>query len=155
MLDDHVAKIMKLLPITASQAKLLLQLNNWDMDKISEEAKENSDELLIKNGLKVKPKEEPKSDRRLGLQLRVKRDVKNSVKQQPLQCGVCWEEDVEFLALECGHKFCLECWPNHIKTQVLESKSILSHIFITHFRYLPNQMHVRKVRTLLFGRLCS
>jgi hypothetical protein len=121
MVKDWVSDVMHVLSVTPSQAKLLLQLNNWDLDKIKQEANANLEEFLIKNGLKVKSKQQPKTERRTGMQLRSK--IAKKEKQQSSQCGVCWEDDIELIALDCGHNFCSECWPNHIKAQVEQSKS--------------------------------
>jgi len=106
--------------IQPSQAKLLLQLNNWDICTIKKEANANAEEFLVKNGLKVKEKQAPKTERRLGMELRSKIAKKENKKQH---CGVCWEDDIELTSLDCGHVFCTECWPNYIKTQIEENQS--------------------------------
>lgn len=119
--NNWVAEVTELYSISPSQAKLLLQLNNWDLDLIKKEASENKDEFLEKNGLKTKNKPATKTERRTGMELRSKIAKKGSKKEEP-RCGVCWEEDVELVSLDCGHTFCTECWPNHIKAQIEQSK---------------------------------
>lgn len=129
MVNNWVAEVTEMLSITPSQAKLLLQLNNWDIDLIKKEASgTNKEEFLVKNGLKAKEKRPAKTERRLGMELRSKIAKKDSKK--PPSCGVCWEEDAELMSLDCGHSFCDDCWPNFIKTQVEESKSLSFSCFL-------------------------
>jgi ariadne-1 len=117
MVNNWVADIANLYAISPSKAKLLLQLNDWNIDLIHEEAGNDKDEFLVKNGLKIKEKPVVEPKRRLGMDLRTK---KAEPKKKPT-CGVCWEDENELVALDCGHQFCIECWPNYIKAQVEES----------------------------------
>lgn len=110
LVKHWVAEVSEAFSITSSQAKLLLQLNNWDFNLLKKEADENAEEFLIKTGLKVKEKQQPKTERRSGMELRSKIAKKDAKKQQQ-KCGVCWEEDIELTSLDCGHTFCTECWP--------------------------------------------
>jgi hypothetical protein len=124
MVNNWVAEVTELFSISPSQAKLLLQLSNWDLDLIKREANENANEFLTKNGLKLKAKPAT-TERRVGMELRSK-IAKKSVKKQD-RCGVCWEEEVELVALDCGHTFCTDCWPSHIKAQIEQSKYLISN----------------------------
>jgi hypothetical protein len=110
MLDKQIAELIEILPITSSQAKLILQLNSWNIDKISEEATENLDKFLIKNGLKVNPEE-------------------CEINKNENQCQVCSEKEVELSGLDCGHIFCVKCWSKHINAEVEKSKSIFYGFF--------------------------
>ncbi|KAI6171514.1 RBR-type E3 ubiquitin transferase [Aphelenchoides bicaudatus] len=122
MVNNWVATVTELFTIPPSQAKLLLQLNNWDLELIKKAAGEDQNEFLTKNGLRNKEKlPPPKTERRLGMELRSKIAKKDSKKQES-RCGVCWEDDVELVSLDCGHTFCTECWPNYIKSRVEENQ---------------------------------
>ncbi|KAI6180250.1 RBR-type E3 ubiquitin transferase [Aphelenchoides besseyi] len=111
LVNQKVAEVSDSLSLSPSLSKHLLLLNEWNVDAIK---RDFSDEFLIKNGLKCAPKT-----------LGVKRDGagKRAKKMDENVCGVCFDNDVEFRALECGHPFCVACWSSYVKSQVDDGKS--------------------------------
>jgi hypothetical protein len=131
MVKKWVAECTKRFSITPSAAKLLLQCNNWDLGLIMKQYAK-ADEFLTNNGLKQTDKPAPKTKRRTGMELRSK--IAKKDKRQEQHCGVCWEEDVELLAMDCGHTFCTDCWSKHIKAQIEQSKYLW--IFLINYSHL-------------------
>ena len=49
----------------------------------------------------------------------------NSKQESPDLCGICFVSAESIIHMVCGHGFCVECWQNYLKHQILyEGKCI-------------------------------
>uniref|UniRef100_A0A915EVN2 RBR-type E3 ubiquitin transferase n=1 Tax=Ditylenchus dipsaci TaxID=166011 RepID=A0A915EVN2_9BILA len=111
LLTSHVNELIECLPsVVPSLAKLLLHLNQWDVDKIKMHFMVNWERFLIESGVKA--------DKNSSSRSTAAKPLNNNIINTK-ECLVCFENSrKELVALDCGHSFCEQCWIHHLDTQL-------------------------------------
>ena len=105
LLNESVEILSTKLSITPALAKLLLHINNWNLDPVIVKCQRNMEEMLIAAHVKA-PHTVPST-------------------LQPTVCPVCVVKyhREQFSNLACGHQFCKDCWTMHFEVQVSQGVS--------------------------------
>lgn len=102
---DGVNSLVSRISINEKFARILLQANHWDVDKIARLVRNDRNDFLRKCHIDAKP--EPKR--------------KLSSTQSVLAkgyCSVCAMDGyTELPHLTCGHCFCEHCWKSHVESR--------------------------------------
>jgi len=106
LLNEGVAQLQSQLQISPSLAKVLLHRHAWSADDIQKRYKANSDKLLCESQLL--PTSPPL--------------VQQTEESDPI-CEVCLSPAAKLVTARCGHRFCADCWSQHIETLVQEGRS--------------------------------
>ena len=113
------------------------EIKEDDNNNISEEIKENDNNNIleeIKENDNNNVSEKIKEDDNNNISEEIKEDIKSkesveSKINENFNCMVCFEElkkdDIDFYNIDCGHKFCSECWSNYLEVKIKEFEDIL------------------------------
>ena len=113
------------------------EIKENDNNNVSEEIKENNNNNIskeIKEDDNNNISEEIKENDNNNISEEIKEDIKSkesvdSKINENFNCMVCFEElkkdDIDFYNIDCGHKFCSECWSNYLEVKIKEFEDIL------------------------------
>nr|Q9LVW9.2 PUTATIVE PSEUDOGENE: RecName: Full=Putative E3 ubiquitin-protein ligase ARI4; AltName: Full=ARIADNE-like protein ARI4; AltName: Full=Protein ariadne homolog 4; AltName: Full=RING-type E3 ubiquitin transferase ARI4 [Arabidopsis thaliana] len=102
---EVLVKVMEFLSVTENQARTLLIQYQWNVDKLfSVYTDQGKDVLFSRAGLTV---------------------FDPSLTKKTMKCDICMEEDLSKYAMtrmECGHRFCNDCWKEHFTVRINEGE---------------------------------
>lgn len=116
-IEETVNAVSKSLNITPSLSKMLLLVNNWDIEKVATEYNNNVTTFLITSRV-LPPKQLNGIEN--DSQCNQINDSGDGFVCPVCTCGTPVEET---LSLECKHKFCRDCWTKHIEVKIAEGFS--------------------------------
>ncbi|EDO14678.1 hypothetical protein Kpol_282p5 [Vanderwaltozyma polyspora DSM 70294] len=107
---DHLQPIFS---IPHEDILLLMQLYDWNEERLLEDWTEKMDILLEESGIHV-------SHNSNGIEGNDKNGNIRGVKfQESFNCIICCEEkSTETFSLECGHEYCIDCYRHYIKDKL-------------------------------------
>uniref|UniRef100_A0A7S4GEC2 RBR-type E3 ubiquitin transferase n=2 Tax=Eutreptiella gymnastica TaxID=73025 RepID=A0A7S4GEC2_9EUGL len=115
--QQEVAKIKEVLDISSVFASILLRFFHWDVETLVNKTFEHGRRKVFKAAGVIDTDEDEGG-----------KDASSSsscVQETAFECQCCFE-DVEFVdstALDCGHRFCNECWGHHVSMKINEGES--------------------------------
>lgn len=109
---DCIKDVNTVVQIPATTTRILLNYFNWDKEKLMERFYDGNQEDLFKearviNPYKKVPVVKPKFTRKvLGTE----------------ECEICFMvlPPSQMTGLECGHRFCYQCWNEYLTTKIME-----------------------------------
>uniref|UniRef100_A0A7N0T0Z0 RBR-type E3 ubiquitin transferase n=1 Tax=Kalanchoe fedtschenkoi TaxID=63787 RepID=A0A7N0T0Z0_KALFE len=112
---DDLSRVMDLLAVRECHARTLLIYYRWDVEKLFSEYVENGLASLCS---------------KIGLRMSAENSSSDSSLASSVRCDICMEDDVPGTSasqMDCGHRFCDDCWAAHFTVKINEgqSKSIM------------------------------
>ncbi|CAG8499093.1 10955_t:CDS:2 [Acaulospora colombiana] len=103
--DEEVVHVSSILGIQKQHAATLLRHFRWNKERLIERYMDNSDDVLKKAGVITDDSRVPKFVRVPGF-----------------VCEICCDDDndLETLALSCGHRFCRNCYEHYLTQKIKE-----------------------------------
>ncbi|CAG8503311.1 10179_t:CDS:2, partial [Scutellospora calospora] len=103
--DEEVAHVSNILGIQKQHAATLLRHFRWNKERLIERYMDDSGEVLQKAGVITDDSRIPKF-----------------VKKPGFICEICCDddEDLETLALSCGHRYCRTCYEHYLTQKIKE-----------------------------------
>ncbi|EOA25584.1 hypothetical protein CARUB_v10018931mg [Capsella rubella] len=140
---EVLVRVMELLSVKENQARTLLIYYQWDVDKLfSVFADQGKDRLFSCAGLtafapclvkskKRKKKEKTRTGKKKKEKTRTGKKEKEKTRRvkktkKMMKCDICMDEDLSKYAMtrmECGHRFCNDCWKGHYTVKINEGES--------------------------------
>ncbi|OWM83782.1 hypothetical protein CDL15_Pgr004213 [Punica granatum] len=111
--QEDVRRVMELLSVKKSQARMVLIHNRWDLEKVyAMLAEKGASKLFAEAGVSI-----PKEDRS---------SHNNPVAESSTRyCSICMESMPEnhMTRMDCGHCFCNNCWTENFIISIRHGKS--------------------------------
>ncbi|CAG8688994.1 3430_t:CDS:2, partial [Acaulospora morrowiae] len=103
--DDEVVHVSNILGIQKQHAATLLRHFRWNKERLIERYMDNSEEVLKQAGVITDDSRVPRF-----------------VKVPGFTCEICCDddEDLDTLALSCGHRFCHNCYEHYLTQKIKE-----------------------------------
>ncbi|CAF98343.1 unnamed protein product [Tetraodon nigroviridis] len=97
-------------PVTIT--RILLSHFNWDKEKLMERYFDGNLDKLFSECHVINPSKKPRN--------RPPINTRSSAQDMP--CQICYLNfpNSYFTGLECGHKFCMQCWGDYLTTKIIE-----------------------------------
>uniref|UniRef100_A0AAY5K7H9 RBR-type E3 ubiquitin transferase n=1 Tax=Esox lucius TaxID=8010 RepID=A0AAY5K7H9_ESOLU len=95
----------------ATITRILLSHFNWDKEKLMERYFDGNVDRLFSECHVINPSKKSKT-----------RLMSTRLSAQDLPCQICYLNypNSYFTGLECGHKFCMQCWGDYLTTKIIE-----------------------------------
>lgn len=111
-MTDCIKEVNTVVQIPATTTRILLNFFNWDKEKLMEKFFDGNQDELFKEAHVINPfKKVPPV--RLKLPTKI---------QGTEECEICFMVYPlnEMTGLECGHRFCYQCWNEYLTTKIME-----------------------------------
>ncbi|MCD7451582.1 putative E3 ubiquitin-protein ligase ari2 [Datura stramonium] len=107
---DDLRRVMDLLSLREHHARTLLIHYRWDVERLFAVLVEKGKTCLFAEAGVTVPEEV---------------DVDSSVSSSTVMCNICIEEVAgsEVTKMDCGHRFCNDCWTEHFIVKIKEGQS--------------------------------
>lgn len=105
-MEDCISEVSSVINIPKTVTRILLNHFKWDKEKLMEKYYDGDQEKLF-------------ADARVASPFVAKDVFKNESESN--ECKVCFSNIVDTSAmtsLQCGHKFCLDCWDQYLTTKI-------------------------------------
>ncbi|KAJ7418908.1 E3 ubiquitin-protein ligase ARIH1 [Pitangus sulphuratus] len=95
----------------ATITRILLSHFNWDKEKLMERYFDGNLEKLFAECHVINPSKKSRT-----------RQMNTRSSAQDMSCQICYLNypNSYFTGLECGHKFCMQCWSEYLTTKIME-----------------------------------
>ncbi|KFO95266.1 E3 ubiquitin-protein ligase ARIH1, partial [Calypte anna] len=95
----------------ATITRILLSHFNWDKEKLMERYFDGNLEKLFAECHVINPSKKSRT-----------RQMNTRSSAQDMPCQICYLNypNSYFTGLECGHKFCMQCWSEYLTTKIME-----------------------------------
>ncbi|XP_054071345.1 E3 ubiquitin-protein ligase ARIH1 isoform X2 [Rissa tridactyla] len=95
----------------ATITRILLSHFNWDKEKLMERYFDGNLEKLFAECHVINPSKKSRT-----------RQMNTRSSAQDMPCQICYlnYSNSYFTGLECGHKFCMQCWSEYLTTKIME-----------------------------------
>jgi ariadne-2 len=122
-LAETVATVSDILHIDTSLTKLLLHINNWDVNKVISEYQEDASVFLAAS--RIIPPLQVSVESQNDENCDANNETEAEIGKQKFSCPVCtcMASYKDGLSLRCHHVFCIECWTTHVKVKIGEGLS--------------------------------
>ncbi|KAG7559012.1 Zinc finger RING-type [Arabidopsis thaliana x Arabidopsis arenosa] len=129
---EVMVRVMELLSVKENQARTLLIHYQWNVDKLFSVYIDQGKDLLFScAGLTVFDPSLVKSKRKKKEMTRKRKKKEEKTRKRKKtkktkKCDICMEEDLSKYAMtrmECGHRFCNDCWKEHFTVRINEGES--------------------------------
>lgn len=115
LMVDIIKEVRNVVEIPATTIRILLNHFKWDKEKLIETYYESDPDQIFADAHLISP------SRKIG---NSKRETKPKylVENGEFVCEICYASVPEQLmsGLECGHKFCLNCWTSYLTTKIMD-----------------------------------
>uniref|UniRef100_A0A8C9VDF3 RBR-type E3 ubiquitin transferase n=1 Tax=Scleropages formosus TaxID=113540 RepID=A0A8C9VDF3_SCLFO len=107
---ECIREVNEVIQNPATITRILLSHFNWDKEKLMERYFDGNLDKLFSECHVINPSK--KSRTRL--------NTRSSAQDMP--CQICYLNypNSYFTGLECGHKFCMQCWGDYLTTKIIE-----------------------------------
>ncbi|XP_033212517.1 E3 ubiquitin-protein ligase arih1l-like [Belonocnema kinseyi] len=115
---NSIREVNTVVGIPVTTARILLNHFKWDKEKLMERFYDGNQEKLFENARVINPfKHGPTGDQ--PSQCSSKRCTSKTEKEQ---CEICFSTLTKHMmtGLECGHRFCIDCWDEYLTTKIME-----------------------------------
>lgn len=109
---DCIKDVNNVVQIPSTTTRILLNYFNWDQEKLMEKFFDGNQDDLFKLARVVSPFKKVTA---------VKPKVVNKILGTE-ECEICFViyPSTQMTGLECGHRFCSQCWNEYLTTKVME-----------------------------------
>lgn len=109
---DCIREVNTVVQIPSTITRILLNFFNWDKEKLMEKFFDGNQDDLFREARVVNPFKKINT-------------VKPKVVNKALgteECEICYmvQPGTQMTSLECGHRFCLQCWNEYLTTKIME-----------------------------------
>lgn len=111
---DCIKDVNAVVQIPATTTRILLNYFNWDKEKLMERFFDGNQEDLFREAHVVNPY------KKTNLAVKPKTSRKNLIGSE--ECEICFMmlPVNQMTGLECGHRFCYQCWNEYLTTKIME-----------------------------------
>lgn len=112
---DVIDEVNQVLELPSTQTRILLHHFRWDKEKLMERFYDGDQERLFKDAHIVNPFSSSRNENK-------SKSSKNKNFNASAECEICFlpADDKGMNGLECGHRFCRECWGAYLKTKIMD-----------------------------------
>ncbi|XP_017778087.1 PREDICTED: E3 ubiquitin-protein ligase arih1-like [Nicrophorus vespilloides] len=110
---DCIRDVNTVVQIPSTTTRILLNYFNWDKEKLMERYYDGNQDDLFKEAHVINPFKKQTTPTK----------IKSSKKLSGTEeCDICFMvlPPAEMTGLECGHRFCYQCWNEYLTTKVME-----------------------------------
>ncbi|XP_059474517.1 E3 ubiquitin-protein ligase ariadne-1 [Neocloeon triangulifer] len=114
---DCIKDVNTVVEIPATITRILLNHFRWDKEKLMEKYYDSQDQdQLFSEARVVSP------FRKLGTTAKVKPATRRASTSAAEECEICFKtlQNELMTGLECGHRFCVQCWGEYLTTKIME-----------------------------------
>ncbi|XP_007906936.1 E3 ubiquitin-protein ligase arih1 isoform X3 [Callorhinchus milii] len=108
---ECIREVNEVIENPATITRILLSHFNWDKEKLMERYFDGNLEKLFAECHVVNPYKKSRT-----------RQMNTRSSSQDMVCAICYLNypNSYFTGLECGHKFCMQCWNEYLTTKIIE-----------------------------------
>uniref|UniRef100_A0A8C2BVD1 RBR-type E3 ubiquitin transferase n=1 Tax=Cyprinus carpio TaxID=7962 RepID=A0A8C2BVD1_CYPCA len=108
---ECIREVNEVIQNPATITRILLSHFNWDKEKLMERYFDGNLDKLFTECHVINPSKNPKT-----------RPMSTRSSSQDMPCQICYLNfpNSYFTGLECGHKFCMQCWGDYLTTKIIE-----------------------------------
>ncbi|XP_062246151.1 E3 ubiquitin-protein ligase arih1 isoform X3 [Platichthys flesus] len=109
---ECIKEVNEVIQNPATITRILLSHFNWDKEKLMERYFDGNLDKLFSECHVINPSKKP----------RIRPPINTRSSAQDLPCQICYLNfpNSYFTGLECGHKFCMQCWGDYLTTKIIE-----------------------------------
>lgn len=113
---DSIKEVNTVVEIPTTTTRILLNHFKWDKEKLMERFYDGDQEQLFAEAHVVNPFRQPQVNPR---PLRANRKQSSAGSEE---CDICFNihRSSSMTGLECGHRFCTQCWGEYLTTKIME-----------------------------------
>ncbi|XP_055377371.1 E3 ubiquitin-protein ligase ariadne-1 [Condylostylus longicornis] len=110
LMNDLIAEVVNVINIPATTTRILLHHFKWDKEKLMERYFDDQEGKLFSEAHVINPNKKPN----------IINKPKSSAGAE--ECEICFSKfpSSYMTGLECGHKFCTQCYTEYITTKIME-----------------------------------
>uniref|UniRef100_A0A9J8CVA0 RBR-type E3 ubiquitin transferase n=1 Tax=Cyprinus carpio carpio TaxID=630221 RepID=A0A9J8CVA0_CYPCA len=108
---ECIREVNEVIQNPATITRILLSHFNWDKEKLMERYFDGNLDKLFSECHVINPSKKLKT-----------RPMSTRSSSQDMPCQICYlnYSNSYFTGLECGHKFCMQCWGDYLTTKIIE-----------------------------------
>ncbi|XP_029431673.1 E3 ubiquitin-protein ligase ARIH1 isoform X3 [Rhinatrema bivittatum] len=108
---ECIREVNEVIQNPATITRILLSHFNWDKEKLMERYFDGNLEKLFAECHVINPSKKSRT-----------RQMNTRSSTQDMPCHICYLNypTSYFTGLECGHKFCMQCWSGYLTTKIIE-----------------------------------
>ncbi|XP_037250544.1 E3 ubiquitin-protein ligase ARIH1 isoform X1 [Falco biarmicus] len=108
---ECIREVNEVIQNPATITRILLSHFNWDKEKLMERYFDGNLEKLFAECHVINPSKKSRT-----------RQMNTRSSAQDMPCQICYLNypNSYFTGLECGHKFCMQCWSEYLTTKIME-----------------------------------
>ncbi|XP_027553701.1 E3 ubiquitin-protein ligase ARIH1 isoform X6 [Neopelma chrysocephalum] len=108
---ECIREVNEVIQNPATITRILLSHFNWDKEKLMERYFDGNLEKLFAECHVINPSKKSRT-----------RQMNTRSSAQDMSCQICYLNypNSYFTGLECGHKFCMQCWSEYLTTKIME-----------------------------------
>ncbi|KAG8541921.1 hypothetical protein GDO81_027948, partial [Engystomops pustulosus] len=108
---ECIREVNEVIQNPATITRILLSHFNWDKEKLMERYFDGNLEKLFSECHVINPSKKSRT-----------RQMNTRSSAQDMPCQICYLNypNSYFTGLECGHKFCMQCWGEYLTTKIIE-----------------------------------
>ncbi|XP_031718153.1 E3 ubiquitin-protein ligase arih1 isoform X1 [Anarhichas minor] len=109
---ECIREVNEVIQNPATITRILLSHFNWDKEKLMERYFDGNLDKLFSECHVINPSKKP----------RIRPPINTRSSAQDMPCQICYLNfpNAYFTGLECGHKFCMQCWGDYLTTKIIE-----------------------------------
>uniref|UniRef100_A0A8C7ZW24 RBR-type E3 ubiquitin transferase n=1 Tax=Oryzias sinensis TaxID=183150 RepID=A0A8C7ZW24_9TELE len=109
---ECIREVNEVIQNPATITRILLSHFNWDKEKLMERYFDGNLDKLFSECHVINPSKKP----------RIRPPINTRSSAQDMPCQICYLNfpNSYFTGLECGHKFCMQCWGDYLTTKIIE-----------------------------------
>ncbi|KAF3854860.1 hypothetical protein F7725_022915 [Dissostichus mawsoni] len=109
---ECIREVNEVIQNPATITRILLSHFNWDKEKLMERYFDGNLDKLFSECHVINPSKKP----------RIRPAINTRSSAQDMPCQICYLNfpNSYFTGLECGHKFCMQCWGDYLTTKIIE-----------------------------------
>uniref|UniRef100_W5K6M5 RBR-type E3 ubiquitin transferase n=1 Tax=Astyanax mexicanus TaxID=7994 RepID=W5K6M5_ASTMX len=108
---ECIREVNEVIQNPATITRILLSHFNWDKEKLMERYFDGNLDKLFSECHVINPSKKART-----------RPMSTRSSNQDMHCQICYLNfpNSYFTGLECGHKFCMQCWGDYLTTKIIE-----------------------------------
>jgi len=109
---DCIREVNTVVQIPSTITRILLNFFNWDKEKLMEKFFDGNQDDLFREARVVNPFKK--------INIAKPKVVNKALGTE--ECEICYmvQPAAQMTGLECGHRFCLQCWNEYLTTKIME-----------------------------------